>query len=51
MSEYMYVVTYPELGWDCVIGIFTTEDRAKEFCNGRGDYVICRTQVNPENED
>lgn len=51
MSEYMYVVTHPELGWACVLGVFTTEERAKKFCKAYEDFVIHRTQVNPENED
>lgn len=29
MSE-VYVVTNPELGWDCVIGVFKCDDVSKE---------------------
>lgn len=25
-NEYVYVVTNPELGWDCVVGVFSASD-------------------------
>ncbi len=28
MAKTVYVVTNPELGWDCVCGVFTTEKKA-----------------------
>lgn len=51
MSEYMYVVTNPEMGWDCVLGVFTDENRATNFCGDCLEYCIHRVEVNPENED
>jgi len=31
------VLTNPELGWDCVVGVYTSKEAAcKDFCDG--DY-------------
>jgi hypothetical protein len=35
----MYVVTNPELGWDCVVGVFSDEDYVYSKY-GKGSYVI-----------
>lgn len=32
MSEYVYIVTDSELGWDCVVGVYATYERALEDC-------------------
>lgn len=42
MSE-VYVVTCPEQGWDCVIGVFKCDDVSKESLKEvfpEGEYVI-----------
>lgn len=43
MSESVYVVTMPELGWDCVIGVFdsnlvTQEELEQQYTDDQ--YVI-----------
>ena len=25
-EQYVYIVTNPELGWDCVVGVFSASD-------------------------
>lgn len=32
MSQYVYVVTDVELGWDCVCGVYLTEEEAIAEC-------------------
>jgi len=29
--DYVCVVTNPELGWDCVVGVFSTKQKAIEY--------------------
>lgn len=31
MSEYVYVVTHLELGWDCVCGVYTSYEGALRY--------------------
>lgn len=43
MKQSVHVVTNPELGWDCVVGVYDAdivkmEDLLEEF--PEGDYVI-----------
>lgn len=40
----VYVVTNPELGWDCVIGVFSDEDYVYGKY-GKGSYIIHRETV------
>lgn len=30
MSSMVYVVTMPELGWDCVVGVFNSDSVSEE---------------------
>ena len=42
MNE-VYVVTNPELGWDCVVAVFKCDDVSKESIKKvfpEGEYVI-----------
>lgn len=32
MSQYVYVVTSLEMGWDCVCGVYTNVDSAYRSC-------------------
>lgn len=32
MVDYVYVVTDVELGWDCVCGVYLTEEEAEDSC-------------------
>lgn len=50
MSE-VYVVTNPELGWDCVVGVFKCDDVSKESLEKvfpKGEYVIRHQQVHKD---
>lgn len=43
MSKYVYVVTNPELGWDCVVGVYgytTTSLYDLQRCFPEDQYVI-----------
>lgn len=33
----MYVVTNTELGWNCVVGVYDTEERANNACKPHPD--------------
>jgi hypothetical protein len=32
MNEYVYVVTNVEMGWDCVCGVYQSEESAYRHC-------------------
>lgn len=45
----VYVVTDPELGWDCVCAVFATQEKAEAFAYERGnDPVITPKTLDPE---
>lgn len=37
MSQTIYVVTSVDLGWDCVIGVFSTIEAAENACKPHPD--------------
>lgn len=39
---YVYVVTNPEDGWDCVCGVYTSEDIIPNDYRDENQYVIHR---------
>lgn len=53
MNQYVYVVTCPELGWDCVVGIFDENMDRKELNDQfpEGQYVISKRQIENNLED
>lgn len=53
MSE-VYVVTMPELGWDCVIGVFNADSVSREKLEEvfpEGIYVVHDTIVKKDTFD
>lgn len=40
MSE-VYVVTNPELGWDCIVGVFNADSVSKEQLEEKFKYEGC----------
>jgi hypothetical protein len=51
----VYVVTNPELGWDCVVGVFTDKDYVYSKYNKKNQYVIhnlglCENKISPNSE-
>lgn len=47
----VYVVTNPELGWDCVVGVFNCDDNSKESLEKvfpKGEHVIRQQQVHKD---
>ena len=40
MGKTVYVVTNPELGWDCVVGVFTDKDYVENKYKKKDMYVI-----------
>lgn len=50
MSE-VYVVTNPELGWNCIIGVFKCDDVSKEMLEEvfhKDQYVVHYQQVHKD---
>ena len=39
-EQTVYVVTNPENGWDCLIGVFSDEDYVKETYKDKERFVI-----------
>jgi hypothetical protein len=53
MSKYVYVVTNPELGWDCVVGVYDCDAitlSKLQRCFPEDQYVI-HEQLIMENFD
>ena len=57
MIKYVYVVTNVEDGWDCVRGVYTTEELAKDYLrqcgvseeeieNDESTYIIHKETLN-----
>ena len=41
----VYVVTNPELGWDCVVGVYTSEEVARKEYPDEDSYIIHRKNL------
>ena len=49
MSKIVYVVTNPELGWDCVVGVFTDKDYVDRKYGTKRDMYVIHTETLSEN--
>lgn len=51
MNKTVYVVTNPELGWDCVVGVFSGENLTKKEIKQRfPDQEYCIFEQNLEED-
>jgi len=46
----VYIITDPELGWDCIVNAYTNKEKAEEALSKlefsrNGDYCIHETEV------
>lgn len=51
MTEYVYVVTGVELGWDCVCGVYKTSESAYRRCFDGDDLTLEEMIAQVENGD
>ena len=51
MTEYVYVVTSTEMGWDCVCGVYTDYDKAVLSCFHDDDREFDEKASEVENGD
>lgn len=40
MFPTIYVVTSPDLGWDCIVAAFDNREAADKLAELNGDYVV-----------
>lgn len=41
----VYVVTAPDLGWDCIVGTFDNKEAADKLAALGEDYIVLTTRV------
>jgi hypothetical protein len=51
MSDYVYVLTSIEMGWDCVCGVYTNYDDAVRYCMHGEDIPLAEMAEKIEDGD
>jgi len=51
MSQKVFVVTNLELGWDCVVAVYSSREAAEKYKAGERQIVITEMYVEDEFEE
>ena len=50
MGKAVYVVTNPEFGWDCVVGVYFSKDQAEKWEEKSEMYIVHEQEIADDEE-